>query len=421
MQIIEYPVSLVMKAWHLLLATLGVDGVTAWPWTIALLVVTVRLILVPLAWRAQRSTRLLVNLRPALAALEGEYRGRTDRDSVKEKMRRRREMQQDGGYRVRDGCLPALVQIPFFLGLYRILLTVSRPTDLENDTHSGIGALDGTDVGEFLRASVFGVPMPSYVVMPDARLDFLGTTSSEVLHAALPLCLVAAVFTTTNTLYSVRRSWITLDVDNTLARGLFRVMVGMVVIVFVFPLVFGLAGPAPVAILFYWVMNNLWTLVQNICMHRMLDRTVPYSPEYLEFRRVAGVRRKNMVKLVKAAKKESKKTGVPVKVVLAQFAARIQAAQVAQLRAAQAQAAAPATAAVPPPAAEPAEPAEATAPTGAPTDAPATDPMTLPRTKARPPRAAPVIVPATQFLQTRAPSPDDDPERRVPGRHRLDS
>lgn len=294
MQIIEYPVSLVMKAWHVLLTSLGMDAVSSWPLTIVLLVLTVRLILLPFAYRALHSTRMLINLRPALNALDAEYAGVKDRDKIREKMRRRKQLQQDGGYRLRDGCLPALIQMPFFLGLYRILLTVSRPTDLETGSHQSIGALDSTDVGQFLQAEVFGVPLPAYSVMTDERFSFLGTSSSEVFRIALPLCVVAAVLTTANMVYSIRRNWVTLDEDSAIARGLFKIMILLIPVVLVFPLAFGLAGPAPVAIMCYWVMNNLWTVVQNVGLQLVMDRKVPYSEEFLAHRKDAGIRRRQL-------------------------------------------------------------------------------------------------------------------------------
>ncbi|WP_297006963.1 membrane protein insertase YidC [uncultured Corynebacterium sp.] len=294
MQIIEYPVSLVMKGWHLLLTSLGMDAVSSWPLTIALLVLTVRLILLPFAYRAQYSTRMLINLRPALTALDAEYAGVKDRDRIREKMARRRQLQEAGGYRMRDGCVPSLIQIPFFLGLYRILLTVSRPPDLETGVHRSIGALDSTDVSQFLQAEVFGVPLPAYSVMTDERFGFLGTSSSEVFRTALPLCLIAAVLTTGNMAYSVRRNWTTLDEDSSLARGLFKFMVLMIPMVLIFPLAFGLAGPAPVAIMCYWVLNNLWTIAQNVGLQLVMDRKAPYSQEFLDHRRQAGIRRRQL-------------------------------------------------------------------------------------------------------------------------------
>ena len=291
-----------MKLWHLLLTALGVDEVTAWVFTVPLLVVTVRSFLLPFAYRAMAATRRLVNLRPALNALDDEYADRLGPADVREKQQRRKQIQRDGGYRMRDGCLPALIQIPFFIGLYRILLLVSRPDDLEATTHPGRGALNSDDVDTFLQARIFDIPLPAYSVMTDEQFTFLGTSADAVFRIALPLCIAAAVFTTVNTSYSIRRNWMTLDVNSGLARSMFRMMFGILVFVMIFPLAFGLAGPAPVAIMCYWVMNNLWNAVQNISFHTYLDRKIPYSDEFFAHRNATRDRRRERRQEIRDAK-----------------------------------------------------------------------------------------------------------------------
>lgn len=291
-EFIEYPVSGVLKLWHLVLTAVGMSDIPAWTLSIALLVVTVRLILLPFAYRAYRSTRVLVNLRPAMAALDAEYADRFTSADRKELLAKRRELQKAEGYRVRDGCVPALIQLPIFIGLYRFLLQVARPQDLEAASHSGIGALNSTEVSDFLQAEIFGIPLTAYVAMSDERFDFLGTTGSEVLRFALPLCIAAAIFTSANMAYSIYRNWMTLDENNATARVIFRMMFVLTGIAVSVPLLFGLLGPAPVAILCYWVMNNLWTMVQNVSLHLVLDRQVPYTEEFRTHRRAVGEERK---------------------------------------------------------------------------------------------------------------------------------
>ncbi|MGP9725561.1 membrane protein insertase YidC [Corynebacterium sp. AOP40-9SA-29] len=292
MEFIEYPVSAVMKLWHMALTAMGVADATAWTASIALLVLTVRLFLVPFAYRAYRSTRVLVNLRPALHALDEEYRNRLSQPERRELLKKRRELQLANGYRVRDGCVPALIQIPFFIGLYRILLQVARPTDLEAASHPGIGALSGDDVAHFLDADILGVPLAAYSTMTDEQFAFLGITSSEVFTFALPLCITASVFTTLNMAYSIYRNWLTLDENNGTSRALFKMLFFLAPVAILVPIVFGLAGPAPAAIMCYWVMNNLWTMTQNISLHLVLDRKVPYSEEFRAHRAEVGAARK---------------------------------------------------------------------------------------------------------------------------------
>lgn len=303
MEFIEYPVSAVMKLWHMALTAMGVADATAWTASIALLVLTVRLILVPFAYRAYRSTRILVNLRPALAALDEEYRDRLSQPERKELMKKRRELQLANGYRLRDGCVPALIQIPFFIGLYRILLQVARPSDLEAASHPGIGALSGEDVSHFLDADILGIPLAAYSTMSDEQFAFLGTTGSDVFTFAVPLCITAAVFTTLNMAYSIYRNWLTLDENNGTSRAMFKLLFFMAPVAVLVPIVFGLAGPAPAAIMCYWVMNNLWTMTQNIGLHLVLDRQVPYTEEFRQHRAEVGAARKQRRKEIREAEK----------------------------------------------------------------------------------------------------------------------
>ena len=61
-----YPVSGVIKLWHVLLTALGADPISSWIASLFLLVMTVRLILLPFAYAQYKSTRIQVNLRPSL-------------------------------------------------------------------------------------------------------------------------------------------------------------------------------------------------------------------------------------------------------------------------------------------------------------------------------------------------------------------
>src|SRR5699024_11426184 len=144
MIIVEYPGALVLKLWHVLFTKVYVVASCA-PSVVAVLflVLSVRSLLAPLTLRQVRPSRTLANLRPQLHALTQEYAGRKDAESRKELSQRRKQMQLEGGYRMRDGCLPALIQIPVFIGLYRMLLRVARPNGVVDPNNlQGFGPLD---------------------------------------------------------------------------------------------------------------------------------------------------------------------------------------------------------------------------------------------------------------------------------------
>ena len=192
MIIVEYPVALVLKGWHLLLTALGMDHNQAWLVALVLLVITIRSLLLPLYYRQMRSGRILANLRPQLRQLEADYADRHDQASRKELMNKRKEIQRENNYKMADGCLPSLVLVPVIIGLYRLLIRIARPSEGLEAAHAGFGPLTGADVDSFLKAEFFGVPLPAYFQMPHDQLAILGTTRQDVLHVALPLAIIAS-------------------------------------------------------------------------------------------------------------------------------------------------------------------------------------------------------------------------------------
>ncbi|MEZ2122530.1 MULTISPECIES: membrane protein insertase YidC [unclassified Corynebacterium] len=281
-----YPVSGVMKLWHITLhSLLGLDDSVAWLLSLFGLIVTVRLIILPFAWTQYRSNRIFINLRPKLRALTEEYELRTDADADDELTARRKELYKEHRYSPAGGCVPALIQIPVFIGLYQVLLRMARPSDgIDSARHQPIGFLTSNDVEAFLHGRIHGVPMPAYPAMSTEQLTALDTNREVVFHFVLPFLIAAAVFTTINMLVSIYRSHITLDHGSTAARRIQQFMIIIAVLVPLFPLGFGLTGPAPAAIALYWFAGNLWTMSQTIILNLILDRKYPLTEEFKEFR-----------------------------------------------------------------------------------------------------------------------------------------
>lgn len=311
MIIVEYPVAMVLKLWHLLFTKLfGISASVAWIIAVVFLVLTVRALLAPLTVRQVRSSRNLANLRPQLHALNMEYEGRNDPESRKELMQRRKKMQLEGGYRMRDGCLPALIQIPVFIGLYRMLLRVARPNGVVDPNNlQGFGPLSDEDVYTFMHARIFGVPLITYVQMPEQSLRNLGTDQASVLRVALPMILMAATFTATNLIFSIRRTKRTMDPDqgaSYFALGLLKLMLPIAVF---FPIIFGLLGPLPVMVFVYWLTNNLCTLTITQGIHLWSEKTHPYTEEFHAHNEMQLQRRREKQEQKKIEKRHKRKTG----------------------------------------------------------------------------------------------------------------
>lgn len=311
MIIVEYPVALVLKLWHVLFTKVfGIAPSVAWIVAVIFLVLTVRSLLAPLTLRQIRSSRNLANLRPQLHKLSQEYAGRTDAESRQELNKRRKQMQLEGGYRMRDGCLPALIQIPVFIGLYRMLLRVARPNGVVDPNNlQGFGPLSDEDVYTFMHARIFGVPLITYVQMPEQSLANLGTDQASVLRVALPMVLLASTFTATNLIFSIRRTKATMDPDqgfSYFALGLLKVMLP---IVFFMPILFGLLGPLPVMVFVYWLTNNLCTLTITQGIHLWSDKTHPYTEEFHAHNEMQLQRRMERKEEKRVAKRQKRRTG----------------------------------------------------------------------------------------------------------------
>lgn len=117
-------------------------------------------------------------------------------------------MYSDAGVNPLAGCLPLLVQIPVFLGLYYVLLNFSpRDVSIEEAQTMSNGAFGPDQVSSFLNAEIFGVPLASYIRMPQEVMDSLhpGLERADILMLAVPLFVLAGIATFINMWNSFRR------------------------------------------------------------------------------------------------------------------------------------------------------------------------------------------------------------------------
>lgn len=307
MILVEYLIAAVLKGWHTIFTgVLQVPASAAWLASLIMLVITVRGLLVPLAYRQFRSTRIISNLRPRIRALEAEYEDRHDAESRAELTAARRALHKEHGYHAADGCIPALLQIPFIIGLYRLLIRIAHPLEGvdENVTHPGIGLLSGDDIHSFLDSTLFGIPLPAYVAMTDAQAANLGTDLESVFKLVAPMAILASLFTTVNWAYSLKRNLRTMEHSSTLNRWGIGLYAAAGPIIFISPFVVAFITPGPVALMIYWVCNNLWTMAQVVIIQKSLDRTHPFTQEFDEFNAAEKAARKQRRRDIKRLKHE---------------------------------------------------------------------------------------------------------------------
>ena len=331
MSFLAYPVSFVMKFWHWVLGlVVDPNSGLAWAGSVLLLVVTVRLLLMRSMWRQQYSMRKMAQLTPQMKAIQKKYKGANDPQAQAKEMQ---ELYAGAGVHPAAGCIPLLVQIPVFIGLYHVLINFSpRGMSLDDAARQSNGAFNPEQVSSFLHAEIFGVPLSAYIRMPQDVIDSLhpGLQHSDIVWFAVPLFALAGIATFVNMWNSFRRQSAAkkaekeaaeradaeeraggpvvdgevveidgeavaerkdTDVERSAAaksqdlqsmseqmqESVNQSMKMMMYLFPFFPLVGAFFLNFPVAIGLYWLTNNIWTAVQSHLFMERLEKELPMT------------------------------------------------------------------------------------------------------------------------------------------------
>jgi YidC/Oxa1 family membrane protein insertase len=264
LDIIYYPVSAIMWVFYKFFSIIPFLGPTSfftWALSVMFLVFTLRAILYKPFVRQIRTTRQMQELQPQIKALQKKY-GK-DRQRMALEMQK---LQKEHGFNPVLGCLPMLAQIPVFLGLFHVLRSFNR-------TGHGVGQLglsvaenkslgnyvfSATDVQHFLEAHLFGAPIGATMIQKGAELEaFTEFSRTAVIAVGIPLMILAGIATYFNSRASVARQ------SPEAAANPQTAMMNKLAL-YVFPLGVVVGGPfLPIAIILYWVSNNIWTFGQQ--------------------------------------------------------------------------------------------------------------------------------------------------------------
>ena len=224
------------------------------------LVFTLRAVLYRPFVKQIRTTRKMQELQPQIKALQKKY-GK-DRQRMALEIQK---LQREHDFNPILGCLPMLAQVPVFIGLYHVLSSFNR-------TQTGLGRLglsvdenrelpnyffSAADVGPFLDAHLFGAPIGAFLTQKHGLEAFTVFSRPAVAAVALPLMIMAGVATYFNSRASIARQ------SPEAAANPQTAMMNKLAL-YVFPLGVIVGGPfLPIAIIIYWVANNIWTFAQQ--------------------------------------------------------------------------------------------------------------------------------------------------------------
>jgi YidC/Oxa1 family membrane protein insertase len=275
---IYYPVSFILWCWHWVFSHLlgatdsnapdSISGGIAWALSVVFLVFTLRAILYKPFVAQVRSMRKMQEFQPEMQKIRKKYSN--DRQKQAAEMQR---LQQEHGVNPIAGCLPVLVQVPVFIGLFHVLRSFGpindqgKPINLDGSLRVENYFFDQEGVYSFNNASLFGAKLGSWVTQGSELLEKAGTSIPHMIIVMAPLMIAAGIFTHITARHSVARQIASgQGADNPQTAIMQKLML------YVFPIGVVVGAPfLPLAILLYWVSNNLWTLAQQYVVYRRID------------------------------------------------------------------------------------------------------------------------------------------------------
>lgn len=192
------------------------SGVT-WVLSIILLTFTIKAILLWPTMKQLRSSRKMAQLAPKLQEVRQRYKN--DQTKMAEESQK---VYKDAKVNPLAGCLPMLIQIPVFIGLFHVLRSFNRTGEPGGMGGGGLGMtaeenrntanyiFSPDQVQSFLDARFFGVPLSSSMSMGEDQLaafaqDGLDFARWQVILVAVPLVIFVAVITHFNARLSLAR------------------------------------------------------------------------------------------------------------------------------------------------------------------------------------------------------------------------
>ncbi|MFD1715142.1 membrane protein insertase YidC [Amnibacterium flavum] len=246
---IKWAIELILVSFHTLWTAVGLDPAAGITWVLSIvgLVIIVRAALIPIFVKQIRSQRKMLEVAPQLKKIQDKYKGKRDQFSREAMSRETMELYKRTGTNPLASCLPLLLQMPIFFGLFSVL----------NDAQHakvGVGFLNEKLAEQFGNASLFGIaPLHDTFVNTD-------TAAVRIIAAVMVVLMTGSQFITQLQIMAKNMSP---EAKNSPTYRQQRILL------YLLPLVFAFSGVTfPLGVMFYWLTSNFWTMGQQFLVIR---------------------------------------------------------------------------------------------------------------------------------------------------------
>ena len=255
---IKWIIELILIGFHSLITAMGLptDGGLTWVLSIVGLVLVVRAALIPVFVKQIKSQRNMMLVQPELQKLQKKYKGKNDRDSREKFAKEQMALYKRTGSNPLSSCLPLLLQMPIFMGLFFVLNGAQTGG-------AGVGLMTTELAQSFSASTIFGAPL---------KATFLGSDLIEVkiVAAVMIIVMTTTQFITQKQIMSKNQNP---DVQNS------QYMQTQRILLYAFPLIFMISGITfPLGVMTYWLTSNFWTMGQQFIVIRNMP--TPGSPAF---------------------------------------------------------------------------------------------------------------------------------------------
>jgi len=255
---IKWLIELILVSFHSLFTAVGFDYDSGASWVLAIigLVLVVRAALIPVFVKQIKSQRNMMLVQPELQKLQKKYKGKTDRESRERFAKEQMDLYKRTGSNPFSSCLPLLLQMPIFMGLFFVLNDAQR-------NQAGVGLLDANLALSFSQAEIFGAMLSATFFSSDEL-------NVKILAGVMIVLMSASQFITQKQIMAKNQNP---DVANS------QFMQTQKILLYVLPLVFLVSGLTfPLGVMTYWLVSNFWTMGQQFLVIRNMP--TPGSPAF---------------------------------------------------------------------------------------------------------------------------------------------
>jgi YidC/Oxa1 family membrane protein insertase len=249
---IKWVIELILVAFHTLFSAVGMDATQGITWVLSIigLTVVVRAALIPIFVKQIKSQRNMMTAQPEIAKLQKKYKGKTDRESREKFAKEQMELYKRTGSNPLSSCLPLLIQMPIFSGLFFVLNDAQNSLTTGN---AGVGLMNLQLSNQFATADLFGAPL---------KATFLSSDMLEVkiLAAVMILVMTGSQFITQKQIMAKNQNPETMNSQYMQTQKIMLIL---------FPVIFAISGISfPLGVMFYWLASNFWTMGQQYIVIR---------------------------------------------------------------------------------------------------------------------------------------------------------